>query len=512
MKKILIRTKLLILISASIIGFILFGSITHFNVGRIKVNGEMYFKIIEGKDIVADILPPPAYIIETYLQTYEMLNSHNQSELRQRIQYFEKLKMEYYVRHNFWQTTLSESTIKTLMVETSYLPAHAYFNKIDSVVIPLLMANEYEKARRIIERDLKPLYQQHRLAIDELVILANKQNQALESDAKAALYYFYLQIILLSGIIVITILGVSFYIFKSITVPIKKGLQYAEEIAGRNLTVQLNLKTQDEIGRLSHSLQAIVLRLKPIIAETKQSAESILASSSEISSTSQQMANAANEQAASVEQVSASMTEMLTSIQENQNNAGQTELLANQAVSGILEEKHAITSNIAALRQIANKVQIINDIASKTDMLAINAAIEASRAGEQGRGFAIVAAEVRKLADLTQKAAKEINEISKTSLRAAENSGKAFEQVAAMIQNTNLLIQQIAAESIEQTNSTSQINSAIEQLNNLAQHNASASEELAANAEELTQRAQNLKSQISFFKTEISDYSPKANK
>jgi methyl-accepting chemotaxis protein len=192
---------------------------------------------------------------------------------------------------------------------------------------------------------------------------------------------------------------------------------------------------------------------------------------------------------------------MTASIAQNTENAKITNQMATQASAEALEGGEAVGKTVEAMKQIAKKISIIDDIAYQTNLLALNAAIEAARAGEHGKGFAVVAAEVRKLAERSQVAAQEIGEVASSSVELAEKAGALLQTMVPSIRKTADLVQEIAAASQEQSSGVSQINGAMSQLAQTTQQNASASEELAATSEEMSGQAAQLQETMGFFKT-----------
>jgi methyl-accepting chemotaxis protein len=168
----------------------------------------------------------------------------------------------------------------------------------------------------------------------------------------------------------------------------------------------------------------------------------------------------------------------------------------------------AVTETVTAMKQIAKKIGIIDDIAYQTNLLALNAAIEAARAGEHGKGFAVVAAEVRKLAERSQVAAQEIGQLAGNSVGLAEKAGKLLDEIVPATRKTADLVQEITAASQEQTVGVDQVNTAMGQLSQITQQNASASEELAATAEEMSSQAVTLQERMAFFKLSENDKEP----
>lgn len=283
------------------------------------------------------------------------------------------------------------------------------------------------------------------------------------------------------------------------------------KVSEGDLTIKVQLKPGDNSSML-YAIGEMVTRLSQIVGEVRSAADNLSSASEEVSSTAQNMSQATSEQAASVEETSASIEEMSASVSQNTENAKVTEGIASKAAINANEGGQAVRQTVAAMKSIADKIGIIDDIAYQTNLLALNAAIEAARAGEHGRGFAVVAAEVRKLAERSQVAAQEIGEVAKDSVKLAERAGTVLDDIVPGINKTSELVQEITAASEEQSTGATQINSAMVQLNQVTQQNAASSEELAATAEEMSGQAEQLQQLISFFKVSgVSDSTPRSS-
>ena len=283
----------------------------------------------------------------------------------------------------------------------------------------------------------------------------------------------------------------------------------ADEIANGNLTVEIRERSPQD--KLMQSLQSMVSGLTRTVSDIRSIAGEVSAASQSISTASIQVSKGASAQAAAAEEASSSMEQMVSNIKQNADNAQQTDKIANKSAKDAQESGKSVLEAVAAMKEIANKISIIEEIARQTNLLALNAAIEAARAGEHGKGFAVVAAEVRKLAERSQKAAGEINQLSANTLKVSEKSGEMLDKLVPDIQRTAELVQEISAASKEQDTGAEQINKALQQLEQVIQQNASASEEMASTTEELTGQSDQLVSALSFFHTGDEEGGPARN-
>ncbi len=281
-----------------------------------------------------------------------------------------------------------------------------------------------------------------------------------------------------------------------------------QAFAAGDLTQRIENDYLGLIAQVKESANTTAENLTRVLGEVRVAADSLTGASGQVSATAQSLSQAASQQASSVEQTSAQIDTMTASIGHNSDNAKITQNMAVKASKEAREGGAAVSQTVTAMKQIASKIGIVDDIAYQTNLLALNAAIEAARAGEHGKGFAVVAAEVRKLAERSQEAAKEIGALAAESVETAERAGRLLEEIVPNIQKTSELVEEIAASSAEQSESVVQIGAAMRQLNQATQQNASASEELAATSEELAGQADQLQTSVAFFNTGLSARRP----
>ncbi|MCX6587330.1 MAG: GAF domain-containing protein [Acidobacteria bacterium] len=274
--------------------------------------------------------------------------------------------------------------------------------------------------------------------------------------------------------------------------------QAADAVAQGDLTVEVRQRSEHD--QLMKSLSAMVFSLTSMIRQIKTAASEVSSGSVALSTSTTQLSEGASEQSAAAEQASSAMEQMVANIRQNASNAEQTEKIATQSATDAKESGRSVGNAVEAMKEIASKISIIEEIARQTNMLALNAAIEAARAGEHGKGFAVVAAEVRKLAERSQKAAGEINQLSGSTVKVAEKAGEMLVRLVPNIEKTASLVQEISAASAEQQTGAEQINTALQQLQGVIQQNASGSEEMAATSEELSSQAEQMLSSVDRFR------------
>jgi methyl-accepting chemotaxis protein len=312
--------------------------------------------------------------------------------------------------------------------------------------------------------------------------------------------------ILLSFISALIGIFIAIILTKSITTQLGGEPYEIVDITSRIAKGDLNIDFPDKkLTGVYSAMKEMTAQITTIVNDIVSASNQVTSGSEQISSSAQEISSGTSEQASNMEEVSASVEQLNSNIQQNTENAQQSNVMAKKVAEDSQEGSEAVADTVSAMKDIAEKISVIQDIARSTNMLALNAAIEAARAGEAGRGFAVVASEVRKLAESSGAAAKDITEITQSSVHRAIAAQEKIEQIVPSMRKTAELVEEITMASQEQNKGAEQINSAIIQLDSVIQQNATASEELASMSEELLSQASTMKDTIGFFKVKNSD-------
>ncbi|HET8706421.1 MAG TPA: methyl-accepting chemotaxis protein [Pseudomonadales bacterium] len=409
------------------------GIVVHGIIQRVQVTGPVYDKIVTLKDLVADILPPPEYIIEAHLIAEKLLYAQNANERSDLIADYQRVKKDFFSRHEFWQGAELNPLLKQLTIESIYVPAADYFSLADKELLP--NADKSSLVLLPVYKKLDELYLKHRHAVDELVDAATKEQSKIELATLQDLRHSN-QMMLATLLVSVLINGMLSFLLGRHILKLLGGepaqvMQCVEKIATGDVTAALPVNEQDTSSLLA-KVEFMRKHLRNVLQATQEGCTELRAQTSALFNTAVRTSDATTQQSDRTRSMAAAVEEFSNSIYTVAENARRQDAASNStmknsdnAVSNVVEVSHALNKLrvfVEELTGLANHLNensgrieaitlTIKDVASQTNLLALNAAIEAARAGESGRGFAVVADEVRQLAARTSVSTQEIDSI-----------------------------------------------------------------------------------------------------
>ena len=432
-----LRTRLFALVGAFFVVFVAFAATATYSLRKISINGPLYGEIVDGKDIVADVLPPPLYIIESFLLAHELVQLQKASDIDDRIERGARLRKEYEERHEYWSKRLGEGKIRQYLLVEEYTPALEFFRVRDQEFIPAIRSGDRDRARSILLGPLSSQYEIHRKAVDVIVAETNALNQRLEvaaADLLATINSTLVGLGVLAIAAVLALVVVADRLASRLTYDISAAAEAAHRVASGDLTVSVEGAAGDESKRLLNAISQMAASLAQLVARAQKSSIDLLSTAAELAATSREQETtvagfgaSTNEIAAAVTEISATSRELLTTMTDVSRVAVESAQLAQSGRSGLermdstmgqLSRATAnITSRLSTIQEKAADINVvvttITKVADQTNLLSINAAIEAEKAGEYGLGFLVLAREIRRLADQTAVATLDIEHIVK---------------------------------------------------------------------------------------------------
>ncbi len=474
--------------------------------------------VFVAKDVVADILPPPMYLIELRLvlsQALEGTISHAEAAKQ-----FGRVVGEYDERVRHW-TDNPPHGLERQLLGRQHEAGRRFIAAARSRIIERLQAGDDAAARDNLAA-VDKLYLEHRAGVDETVAAGNRF--AAESIAAFDAEHAWSTRIALAVALaaVALVLLMDRLVLRSIQPPVDACTRLARQIADGDLRPRegTGLRRSDSIGQLEAALSEMKQRLASIVSGVRSSADSVAVASGQIAQGNHDLSQRTEQQASALEQTASSMDHLGTTVARNADNAQRANQLARDASALAVKGGEVVGHVVDTMKgindsskKIADIIGVIDGIAFQTNILALNAAVEAARAGDHGRGFAVVAAEVRTLAGRSADAAREIRGLISASVERVERgtalvdqAGLTMTEMVGSIRSVTDLMGQISVASSEQSAGVAQVGQAVSQMDRSTQQNAALVEQSAAAAESLKDQAQQLVRAVAVF--QLADREP----
>jgi methyl-accepting chemotaxis protein len=488
-----IKAKIMMLIAffTAGVGLLMAGFMSTLQV--VRIGGANYDAIVDSKDIIADVLPPPMYLIEARLVALRMLEADDLGPL---VEKGNKLKQEYLDRWQYWRGKVVPPEIARALLEDSDAAARRFFDIRDQKFIPALRAGKLEVAKAILMNELTPVFDQHLSHVNRVVELSAARVGEVEQSTRQLVDRRILLLMLLGVAVVLPVFFFGRTAHQAIMNPLRGSMEVFRAFANRNFTVRFEGSTNGEMGEIAQAVNQAGTTIQDALRVIAGHAQSLATASDQLRLVAEQMSANAEETAAqanvvsaaseqvmnSVKTVAVSAEQMNGSIRDIAGNTNQAVTVTNDAVRIAESANGAVMRLGDSSNEIGKVTKVINSIAEQTNLLALNATIEAARAGEAGKGFAVVANEVKELAKETAKATQDIARKIEIIQNDTGGAVGAIGEIRAAINRVNTIQSTVAAAIQQQATTTSDIEKNVN-------HGARGTEEITANIAGVAQAA-----------------------
>lgn len=487
-----IRSKLAILAGTAILGFFCYSIFGYSVIHKIAVGGLLYDEIVTNKDLLADILPPPAYLVETYLIIKQIQTEKDELQIRSLINKIDQLEKDYHDRHEYWASKIPPGTIRDTFLTGAYNPGLKFFSVVHEAFLPAIQKKDINAINDAITK-LDRLYEQHRIEINKVVLDATRQNEEIEKRSGELKSQVNWLMIVFPLFLIMVLSFLSFSIGVTIIKPIKKIVSFFKDLSEGegDLRKRIDSPTKDEIGELSTWFNTFMDKLQVLIKETTShvgslekasgclynvagqmtsNVESMTGLSNTVATAAEEMsanlnsvAVASGEATTNINMLAAAAEQMSSTINEIANNQEKGRTITLLTVTQVKSAYSKVNELGRAAKEIGRVTEVITEISEQANLLALNATIEAARAGEAGKGFAVVANEIKELALQTAQATQEIKTLIDNIQESTAVTVDQINQITTAINEVNEIVSSIALAVSEQSATSQEIASNVTQ-------------------------------------------------